>query len=162
MLDIHPTFKKMNFKQEQQILVLHAPKNFQEVLHAIQNHTTLYQEMQPSIQWPFVLLFVKEKVKMEQQISLVFPQLEPDAKLWVAYPKKSSKNYQSDISRDDGWQIFGKLGLEPVRMVAIDEDWSALRFRRVKFIKTITRSPKMALTDEAKKRSTKNKSNPED
>ena len=34
---------------------------------------------------------------------------------------------------------MGEAGFEPVRMVAIDEDWSALRFRRAEFIKNMTR-----------------------
>jgi hypothetical protein len=36
--------------------------------------------------------------------------------------------------------VLGKAGFEPVRAVAIDEDWSALRFRRTEHIKTMTRT----------------------
>jgi len=39
-------------------------------------------------------------------------------------------------------------------VVAIDKDWSVLRFRKVEFIKKITRRSSMALTKEAKKRTT--------
>jgi len=46
------------------------------------------------------------------------------------------KKYTCDISRDNGWQALGELGFEGVRMVAIDEDWSAVRFRRAEYIKT--------------------------
>jgi hypothetical protein len=38
-----------------------------------------------------------------------------------------------------GWKPMGELGYEPVRMIAIDEDWSALRFRKAEFIKTMKR-----------------------
>ena len=41
---------------------------------------------------------------------------------------------------------MGKAGFEGVRMVAIDEDWSAVRFRRVEFIKTMTRPDQVRLT----------------
>ncbi len=41
---------------------------------------------------------------------------------------------------------MGEAGFEPVRMVAIDEDWSGLRFRRVDFIKTMTRGAEHALS----------------
>ena len=47
----------------------------------------------------------------------------------------------------------GAHGFEPVRMVAIDEDWSALRFRRVEHIKTMTRS--FALTEAGKAKAAK-------
>jgi hypothetical protein len=75
-------------------------------------------------------------------------QSEGDVVIWFAYPKGTSKKYKCEFNRDTGWEIFGKLGFEPVRAVAIDEDWSALRFRRVSFIKTMIRS--FALTEEGK------------
>jgi len=58
---------------------------------------------------------------------------------WWAYPKKSSRKYKVDIDRDNGWQVLGDLGYEPVRMVAIDEDWSAVRFRKASLIKNMKR-----------------------
>jgi hypothetical protein len=47
-----------------------------------------------------------------------------------------------------GWSKLGELGFEPVRQVALGEDWSALRFRRVAVIKKMTRS--FAMTAEGK------------
>ena len=64
----------------------------------------------------------------------------------MAYPKGSSKNYTCDFNRDTGWQVLGNLGWEGVRMVAIDTDWSALRFRRVEYIKKMTRRKRMAMS----------------
>jgi len=71
--------------------------------------------------------------------------------LWFAYPKGSSKRYKCEFNRDNGWAVLGSLGFEGVRMVAIDEDWSALRFRRVEYVKNMTRS--FALSEEGKARS---------
>jgi hypothetical protein len=78
-----------------------------------------------------------------------------DAVVWVAYPKGTSKRYRSDLNRDSGWASLGAAGFEPVRQVAIDEDWSALRFRRVEFIKSMTRSPKHALSAEGRAKAAK-------
>jgi len=69
-----------------------------------------------------------------------------------AYPKKSSKKYTCEFNRDNGCQTLEDLGFEPVRMVAIDEDWSALRFRKVKHIKTLTRNPDWIMSEEGKKK----------
>jgi hypothetical protein len=49
--------------------------------------------------------------------------------LWLAYPKKTSA-IKTDISRDHGWEPFAKAGWEGCSLVAIDETWSAMRFRR--------------------------------
>jgi hypothetical protein len=74
-----------------------------------------------------------------------------DPIVWVTYPKKASKRYTCEFDRDTGWEPLGAVGFEPVRQVAVDDDWSALRFRRVAHIKTMKRS--FAMTDAGKKKS---------
>jgi hypothetical protein len=51
--------------------------------------------------------------------------------------------------------MLGKLGFEAVRQVAINEDWSALCFRRVEFIKTMSRDQKRAISAEGKSSTSK-------
>lgn len=60
------------------------------------------------------------------------------AKLWFAYPKKSG-SIRADISRDHGWEALAALEFLPVTQVALDDDWSALRFRRRSEIPRLTR-----------------------
>jgi hypothetical protein len=55
--------------------------------------------------------------------------------LWIAYPKGTSKRYACQFNRDSGWDVIRDAGFESVRQVAIDEDWSALRFRRLAYVK---------------------------
>ena len=50
------------------------------------------------------------------------------------------------------WSFVGEQGFEGVRQVAIDADWSALRFRQARFIKTMKSNPKMAISEEGKKK----------
>jgi hypothetical protein len=74
-----------------------------------------------------------------------------DGLLWLCYPKKTSKVYKgSDCSRDTVAGMLATEGYEPVRQVAIDADWSALRFRKPEKIKTMKRS--FAVTDLGKQR----------
>jgi hypothetical protein len=47
---------------------------------------------------------------------------------WVAYPKAN----RSDINRDSLWPILAEFGMRPISQVAIDDVWSALRFRALK------------------------------
>jgi hypothetical protein len=79
--------------------------------------------------------------------SAIARKAEGDAIVWFAYPKGTSKKYKSRIDRDHGWSVLGHEGFEPVRMVAIDEDWSAIRFRRANFIKNMTRPKNYRLTE---------------
>ena len=94
-----------------------------------------------------------------EQVDALAPEIalkaEGDAIVWFAYPKGTSKRYKSQIDRDHGWNMLGHEGFEPVRIVAIDEDWSAKRFRRARFIKNMTRARKHRLTERATKRPAK-------
>ena len=62
------------------------------------------------------------------------------------------QHLKCDFNRDTGWLPLGTVGFEGVRQVAIDDDWSGLRFRRVEFIRRITRDPKRVMTEAAKER----------
>ena len=58
--------------------------------------------------------------------------LEDEAVFWVAYPKGPSKKLKGvDINRDTGGARMRTQGFQGVSMVAIDEDWAAIRFKRV-------------------------------
>jgi hypothetical protein len=50
--------------------------------------------------------------------------------LWVSYPKGGAKA-GTDLNRDVDWGPLPAAGFRPVTQVAVDERWSALRFRRV-------------------------------
>jgi len=133
--------KKMNYKGEQPIW-LAVPA---ELEHLFSDLKALHSnEPERTLTW--ALSFVQKQAELERLVQDLAPRMEGDASFWFAYPKKSSKKYQSEITRDSGWQILGDHGYEPVRQIAIDEDWSALRFRKVEFIKTLNRRASMRLT----------------
>jgi len=37
---------------------------------------------------------------------------------------------KTDLTRDIGWEVVERAGLNPVTQVSVDDTWSALRFRR--------------------------------
>ena len=150
-----PLFKKLNFNQHKEIFVLHAPVEFENELIDIQQDTIAKKTITAADEIEFVLTFVKTKTAIDQMTTLIREQLKGDAVVWFAYPKGTSKKYRSEIKRDQGWEILGKSGFEAVRQVAVDDDWSALRFRKVEFIKTMNRQKDFAMTEQGKQK-TKN------
>ncbi|MCB9047115.1 MAG: YdeI/OmpD-associated family protein [Chitinophagales bacterium] len=79
------------------------------------------------------VLFAQNKSVLEEIVPKLAVRLEEDALLWIAYPKKSG-GIKSDITRDNGWDVVFAAGYEPVTQVAIDDNWSALRFRKTELI----------------------------
>jgi len=130
-------FRKLNLKDQAEILVLNAPQSFEPELQGLT--VTIRRSLEQATAIAFSLAFVMTQSEVDSLARAIGAKAAADAVVWFAYPKGSSRNYTSGINRDSGWKVLGECGFEPVRMVAIDADWSALRFRRAEFIKTMTR-----------------------
>lgn len=120
-------WKKLNLKQ-QQLVIVRLPSEL-EPAFAQEHYWTKYDEM-PDTEAEAVLAFAKTRDELEILLPAVMAKITPQTILWFAYPKKNSKRYDSDITRDRGWESLEKYHFKPVRQIALDEDWSALRFRR--------------------------------
>jgi hypothetical protein len=145
------TFGKLNLKDQKQILVLHSPESFEPELKTLRG-VTVQRELKHAAEIEFSLAFVIQQEDVDTLGKAIAKKVKGDAVVWFAYPKGSSKKYKSGINRDSGWKVLGDAGFEPVRMVAIDEDWSAVRFRRVKFIKALTRGTEHRMSAQGKAR----------
>lgn len=77
-----------------------------------------------------VLLFVADRAGFDAELPPVLAKAAHAAILWVAYPKLTSK-LAADLSRDIIHALAPVHGLDTVSQIAIDDDWSALRFKRI-------------------------------
>jgi len=151
MKSMSTVFAKLNLKDQKQILVLNSPDSFEMELAPLKD-VDVIRDLKKAKQVTFSLAFVTTQKQVNALAPAIAQKAEGDAIVWFAYPKGSSKRYKSQINRDHGWDVFGHEGFEPVRMVAIDEDWSAVRFRRATFIKNMTCGQEHRLTERGKKR----------
>jgi hypothetical protein len=142
-------FKKLNLGAISTIHVLGAPESFEQELRALDGITVKRQIDGKS---EFAMAFVVTQDQLASASAKLAKGCEGDAVVWMVYPKGTSKKYRCEFNRDSGWPALGEAGFEPVRMVAIDEDWSALRFRRVEHIKTMARNPAGAISEAGKRK----------
>jgi hypothetical protein len=146
-----PLFTKLNWKGHSELVVVDAPASFEPELAALQSVRVVRDPASvPTIQ--FAIAFVTTLAQVEAATLAIAQKALGDAVVWFAYPKGTSKTHRCEFNRDTGWAALGAAGFEAVRQVAIDNDWSALRFRRVEFIKTMTRDPSRAGTSQGKAR----------
>ncbi len=144
-----PLFQKLNLGTHSVIHVLNAPKSFEPELALLKGVSVKRSVSGPAT---FAMAFVITQPELDAASTKLAAACLGDAILWMAYPKGTSKKYRCEFNRDSGWPILGAAGFEPVRMVAVDEDWSALRFRRVEHIKTLTRGREHRISKAGKKR----------
>lgn len=138
-----PLFRKLNLTTQSTIHVLDAPGSFDAELALLEG-----VEVRRELDGPgtFVIAFAVTRSDVDRASARIAASAKGDAIVWMAYPKASSRRYRCEFNRDTGWAALGEAGFEAVRQVAIDEDWSALRFRRVEFIKSMTRHPAGAIS----------------
>ena len=144
-------WKKLQLKPLSTVVaVINAPTSFNLHVASLPKSHEIVTDLsaKKASQMPFSLVFCYSKNDLSSYAPQIAESAIADAVMWFAYPKKSSKLLKSDLSRDN--MDLGYLGFEAVSGVAIDEDWSALRFKRVELIKTMTR--KFAKTDEGKQK----------
>lgn len=149
MPEIHPIIKKLQYKDlGQPVLMLNAPQAYQEVISFLQGDVHTEPVQAP---YDFVQAFGTSNEELRRLAEIAAGSVADNGLLWLCYPKKTSKTYKnSDCSRESVTGILADEGYEPVRQIAIDEDWSALRYRKAELIKTMTRS--FAATAKGKER----------
>ncbi len=129
--------KKMNFKEGMKIRIWNGPTDLKPLFDSWENEGLLANSDENPA---FMLAFVQTEAEVKKYFLEMHALSPEDEAIWMAYPKGTSKKYKPQINRDSGWKAVGALDYEGVRQIAIDEDWSAIRFRKLRFIKTLTRS----------------------
>ncbi len=127
---------KMNYKGYDRLAIIDAPPEVFRVMSGELKGVMVDTKVDPRFLYEFLVLFAENLEQLKKIAPLGMNNIAADGKLWICYPKKSSKNYRSDIDRDHGWEPLTQNGFAGVRMISIDDDWSAFRFRNTKYIKT--------------------------
>jgi len=123
---MNPVPKKLLFKGQNPVLLLGTPKEFKKTSAAFGEtpHT------KPKGSYDFILAFAYSLADAQKIAGTASKALSEKGIFWMAYPKGTSKKYKADINRDTGHALMEKLGFLGVSLVAIDEDWSAMRYKR--------------------------------
>ncbi|CAG0929523.1 hypothetical protein TFLX_01335 [Thermoflexales bacterium] len=110
------------------LIVLNAPKGYLEQL--TQELKDLTVSTRAAGRAEAVLLFVNSLAETTRLTPHAGKLVKPGGMLWIAYAKGSSK-VKTDVNRDKLWEAVAPIGWQPIRQIALDEVWSALRFKPV-------------------------------
>jgi hypothetical protein len=126
-------FNKLNLKDQKTVVVLNSPDSFEGELRQLKG-VKVVRDTQGLSSVEFAIAFVTQRKEVGRAAHELIKKSAADAILWFAYPKGTSKTIKSEVNRDTGWETLIGAGYDTVRLVAIDADWSALRFRRKEHI----------------------------
>jgi hypothetical protein len=74
-----------------------------------------------------VVCFTERKADLQKRFSALASRLAPDGMLWISWPKKAS-GFPTDLTEDVVREVGLGCGLVDVKVCAIDETWSGLKF----------------------------------
>ena len=123
-----PLARKLGVRAYMRVLALDPPPGFRDALAPLPEGAQVAEEPAAGGAFDVVIAFVEREVAVADALALARAALSDGGTLWFAYPKGGS-GVETDLSRDRGWEALTTAGLRPVSQVAVDDVWSALRFR---------------------------------
>ena len=121
-----PLIKKLGIKSGNKILLVHEPDHYSELLGPLPDDTKIVKEGAKDLA-DFIHLFAKDEETLHNLFAALKSKLDINGMIWVSWIKKSSK-METDISESDVRNLGLKLGLVDVKICAVDDNWSGLKF----------------------------------
>ena len=123
--------EKLNYKGQPRIALLNADDKFRKRFAVALKDVVIDKEIDPRFPYNFIMIFVKTVGEVNQAAPAIIHNLSGDGALWFCFPKKTSENIKSGLSKDSGWKSLNDSGFQGKKIITIDDDWSALRFRHI-------------------------------
>ncbi len=120
-----PLIKKLGIKEGFRVAIVNAPPGFTAELGPLPTRTK--ELARPARSMDFVLLFTKSASVLRRDFARVAKFLAPSGMLWISWPKKSS-GVATDLSENIIREIGLDAGLVDVKVCAVNDVWSGLKF----------------------------------
>lgn len=122
----NPLWKKLGIKEQYNCFLHQSPDNYFDLLEAIPVDSQFSDELS-EIRYDFQHVFVTQLSELEEHWDGWKSALKKDGSLWVSWPKGGSK-IETDLNGNIVRQFGLNGGLVDVKVCAVDEDWSGLKF----------------------------------
>ena len=122
-----PLIKKLGIKPGQRICILNAPKDYSKTLGALPAGVQLSKRLGKNHSMDLIHFFTKERDRLQEEFPVMKEALDYGGSLWISWPKGSSK-VATDLNENIIREIGLDLGLVDVKVAAVDETWSGLKF----------------------------------
>ena len=120
-----PLLKKLGIKPGVRVTLVHSPQGFKEELGTLPEGVKLVSSTSGSLD--FILLFVSSERELQETFAVLAANLSVNGMIWIAWPKKSS-GVVTDLSFTNVQRIGLDAGLVDVKICAVNEIWSGLKF----------------------------------
>ena len=125
-----PLVEKLGIKPGTTIAILNAPRGYQRILGKLPRDVRCRTRAAGRLD--FLQFFTREQRELERTFPALARVLAPAGMLWISWPKKAS-GVPTDLTEDVIRAVGLAHGLVDVKVAAVDDVWSGLKFvRRLK------------------------------
>ncbi|MEL7530428.1 MAG: DUF3052 family protein [Bacteroidota bacterium] len=121
-----PLAKKLGIKAGMKLYAHQAPPHYQELLATLPEGCEWLKQGKEA-QTNFVHAFFKEEADLIERLPTLKAMLPSNGSLWLSWPKKAAK-IKTDLNRELIREHGLDAGLVDVKVCAVDENWSGLKF----------------------------------
>jgi hypothetical protein len=121
-----PLVKKLGIKEGSRVGFVNPPKNFKNELGTLPVGVKVFVTKLTK-PLDLIICFVDRETILRVTFPVLAEKLTANGMLWIAWPKKSSK-VPTDLSFDNVQRIGLDAGLVDVKICAVNEIWSGLKF----------------------------------
>ena len=121
-----PLVKKLGFKEGHRAGLVNAPNDFEEQLEQLPNSVQIVRGRLPK-NLDLIVFFADSQRMLRRDFKQVAGKLAQNGMLWIAWPKRAS-GVVTDLSDGSVRQIGLDAGLVDVKVCAINDIWSGLKF----------------------------------
>jgi hypothetical protein len=118
--------KKLKLKPGQRAGLIGAPEGYLKALSPLPAGVEAVEKLSGQFDW--LQVFVRNKAEIDKLAPRAAKALRPEGRLWISFPKGSSK-IQTDLTRDQGWDVLHGLDLKWLTLVSVNDTWSAFSLR---------------------------------
>ncbi|KYG83207.1 hypothetical protein AWW67_07255 [Roseivirga seohaensis] len=121
-----PLAKKLGIKEDFKVMLINPPDYYNGLFESLPANIEFIED-QSEVQVDFIHFFTKSEEELSNRILALKLRLKPSGMLWISWPKKASKVF-TDINDSVVRRIGLESGLVDVKVCAVDEIWSGLKF----------------------------------
>ena len=121
-----PLFKKLGLKEGFLCYLINAPEHYLDWFETLDLDLKINETLK-SKSTDFIHAFCTTQKELEHTVKDLIPFLKIDGMLWISWPKGSSK-IKTELKREPIREYLLVNGLVDVKVAAIDNDWSGLKF----------------------------------
>ena len=119
-----PLAKKLGIKEQTSVVAVDAPSSYRKLLEPLPAAVRFASKIDKTVD--VVHVFSTKKAELSRALVSYRKALQPNAAVWVSWPKKSAK-VATDITEDVVRELALPLGFVDIKVCAVDDVWSGLK-----------------------------------